>query len=130
MNYVNYTFPDSASAQNYSDNKWYENVLLAGVKVSMDGTIFVSTPRWMPGVPATLSTIDNSYGMPLLRPFPSWAANQEGNVSALQSVLGFEIDPCNRVWVLDQGKVAGNAALPGSIKLVVYNASDGTELWR
>lgn len=39
---------------------------------------------------------------PLFDPFPSWAANTEGDPNALQSVLGFEIDPEDRIWILDQ----------------------------
>ncbi len=39
----------------------------------------------------------------------------------LQSVLGMEIDAFNRVWLLDQGRVNGSAAIAGSIKLVVWN---------
>lgn len=43
---------------------------------------------------------------PLLDPFPSWAANTEGDSDALQSVLGFEIDPEDRIWILDQVRMA------------------------
>ena len=128
--YVNFTFQDAASAQEYIDNKYYENVMPAGVKVGPTGDVFVSFPRWKPNVPATLAVLDFSASPPIARPFPTWAANEVGVPEALQNVLGFEIDPCNRVWALDQGKVNNSAAIPGSIKLVVYNGTTGDELFR
>lgn len=54
--------------------------MLAGVKVSMDGEIFVSIPRWKNangGVPATLNKIVvTEENVTLLEPYPSWEMNQ------------------------------------------------------
>jgi len=50
---------------------------------------------------------------------------QVGDVDCLQSVLGFEIDSRNWLWALDQGKVADQPALPGTIKLVIYDLNAG-----
>ena len=69
-------------------------------------------------------------GRVVLQPFPSWDMNREGDADALQSVLGFEIDPLDRVWILDQGKVNGSAAQPGAIKLVVWDIRQDVELIR
>eukprot|EP01114_Cavostelium_apophysatum_P020909 TRINITY_DN7145_c0_g1_i2.p1 TRINITY_DN7145_c0_g1~~TRINITY_DN7145_c0_g1_i2.p1 ORF type:complete len:355 (-),score=58.57 TRINITY_DN7145_c0_g1_i2:14-1078(-) len=102
-------------------NKYNENCMLAGVKVSHSGDIFVSVPRWKLGVPATLNRLVTVGSETLLQPYPSWEMNEVGNVTALQSVLGFEIDSKNRLWVLDQGKVGTDPALPGSIKLVIFD---------
>jgi len=52
-------------------------------------------------VPATLSKIIHLDNKTLLSPFPSWEGNNIGNASALQSVLGFEIDLEDNIWVLD-----------------------------
>jgi sugar lactone lactonase YvrE len=68
------------------------------------------------------------YDQTLLQPFPTWADNAIGDAAALQSVLGFEIDAEDRIWVLDQGKVNGEAAIPGSQKLVVYDSNTGDQL--
>jgi len=50
--------------------------------------------------------------------------NEVGVASALQSVLGFEIDAQNNIlYILDQGKVNYQPAIPGSIKLVAIDLS-------
>jgi len=55
--------------------------------------------------------------------------NKEGNVTALQSVLGFEIDSEDRMWILDQGRVNNQKALPGSVKLVVWDIPSNSLVW-
>eukprot|EP01105_Mastigella_eilhardi_P025454 TRINITY_DN6926_c0_g1_i2.p1 TRINITY_DN6926_c0_g1~~TRINITY_DN6926_c0_g1_i2.p1 ORF type:complete len:401 (+),score=119.00 TRINITY_DN6926_c0_g1_i2:116-1318(+) len=103
----------------------YKDCMPAGVKVSHSGTVYVSMPRWRGDVPATLAVVvPNATGSalnPLLRAFPSWDMNAVGNPDALQSVLGFEIDAQERMWILDQGKVNGQPAIAGSIKLIVWD---------
>jgi len=47
--------------------------------------------------------------------------NDLNNPRGLKSVLGFEIYPHNRLWVLDQGKVNGQPAQKGSIKLYIFD---------
>lgn len=107
--------------ENYFRLKYYRNVLITGTKVDSQGNYFVSLPRWKSHVPATLALIKTTDKGPVLEPFPSWEMNKIGNVTALQSVLGFEIDSEDRLWALDQGKVGGAAALEGAIKLVVFD---------
>jgi len=102
----------------------YKEIILAGVKVDANGNLYVSTPRWKSSkIPATLSRISfDANNQTILEPFPSWSWNDVDNsTNALQSVLGFEIDGQQRMWILDQGKVAGQAAKAGSIKLVVWD---------
>ncbi|KNC48229.1 major royal jelly protein [Thecamonas trahens ATCC 50062] len=89
--------------------------MLAGVKVSMDGSYFVSVPRWKPHVPATLARLDTSVAPPLLTPFPSWEGNSLDNPRGLRSVLGFEIDATNTLWALDQGKLVGYDVATGKV---------------
>jgi sugar lactone lactonase YvrE len=92
----------------------------AGVKVSSNGTIFVSIPRWWNDVPATLNVLINSKdNIGLFQPFPSFEGNKAYDPSALQAVLGFEIDKHDNIWALDQGLINGSY-VPGSAKLNKY----------
>lgn len=126
--WLNFTFPSLQQASDYVTNELFTCCMLAGVKVNSQGKYFVSVPRWKPNVPATLNVLVQMYGQTLLQPFPSWDQNAVGDSMALQSVLGFEIDAEDRIWVLDQGKVNGEAAIPGSQKLVVYDSNSGDQL--
>lgn len=117
----------------------YRNVLVAGVKVAADGRVFVTMPRWNPGVPATLALVEDepldgpsdlysgrSSRSPAVRPWPSWEMNREGDPDALQSVLGLEIDSeSGLLWALDQGRVNNRPALPGSVKLLAFELGTG-----
>ncbi|EJS45445.1 hypothetical protein ICE_05627 [Bacillus cereus BAG1X1-2] len=58
---------------------------------------------------------------PLLEAFPNWEWNKIGNSMALQSVLGYEIDEFNRMWLLDQGHINSAPSLDGSQKLVCWD---------
>jgi sugar lactone lactonase YvrE len=93
----------------------------AGIKVDRQGRYYVSVPRWAQGIPSTMNRIVLKDGMPVLDAFPSWAWNQAGNVRVLQSVLGYEIDEYNRMWLLDQGKIAYAPSPEGSQKLIVLD---------
>jgi sugar lactone lactonase YvrE len=73
------------------------------------------------GYPATMNRIVIKDGKPLLEAFPSWEWNRAGNVHVLQSVLGYEIDEMNRMWILDQGKIAYAPSSEWSQKLIVWN---------
>ncbi|KAJ3433688.1 protein yellow-related [Anaeramoeba flamelloides] len=122
MSYVDYTFQTQEDRDDYINNKLYKNVLLAGIKVSVDGEYFVTMPRWKEKVPATLGKIvvDASNHV-MVQPYPSWEMNKIGDADAIQSVLGIEIDNTNTLWILDQGKVNGSSAIKGSIKLLAYD---------
>ena len=124
--YLNFTFTDPADANAYD----YTACMLGGIKVNSRGDFFVSVPRWKAGVPATLSKLVKTTDGVLLQPFPSWEENEVGLADTLQSVLGFEIDDQDRIWVLDQGKVNGQPAIAGSLKVVVYDSIKGNELMR
>lgn len=117
--------------------------------------MFVSLPRWKYNVPSTLAklvpadsfhphtihvfnensslsvNVSSPAGSHWLQPFPSWDANRIGNPFALQSVLGFEIDPCGRLWALDQGRIEGHVVNNGqALKLVVYDVETGRVVHR
>ncbi|CAG9314426.1 unnamed protein product [Blepharisma stoltei] len=126
FNWLNFTFDDPADAESYVNNQLYTCCMPAGIKMNSQGDIFISVPRWKENVVATLNQIvsQNDDAL-LLKPFPSLEENEEGVAEALQSVLGFEIDLDDYIWVLDQGKVNGNSAIAKSQKLVKYNSITG-----
>ncbi|HUJ61167.1 MAG TPA: L-dopachrome tautomerase-related protein [Kofleriaceae bacterium] len=129
---VAYDFPSADAARAYERDGVYEKTLLAGVDIDRRGRVFVTTPRWLDArVPATLSEVVRRDGKPVLRPFPSWQANDLGDPRALRSVLGVDVDSRNRMWILDMGWVAGIDPTPdGAQKLVVIDLDTGRELAR
>ena len=122
--YLNFNFRTKEEKETYMNKREYENCMLAGVKVNSKGTYFVSVPRWKPDVPSTLNKLLIGSEV-LLDPFPTWEMNKIGNSTAFQSVLGFEIDRNDKLWVLDQGKVNNVGAIPNSIKLVKLDSVTG-----
>lgn len=86
-----------------------ENVAPLGIAVSRD-RVFVTTPRWNDGIPASLSTITlPAFSQsPALEPYPSWDAHTSTtnpDCTRLLSVYRLAIDECNRLWVIDSGIV-------------------------
>jgi Major royal jelly protein len=86
-----------------------ENVAPLGIAVSRD-RVFVTTPRWNDGIPASLSTIAlPAYSQsPALEPYPDWAAHTSTtnpDCSRLLSVYRLAIDSCHRLWIIDSGIV-------------------------
>jgi hypothetical protein len=126
---INFTFQSISDAETYFNEEHYKSCMIAGVKLDMNGEIYVTIPRWKDNVPATLNKVINTGdgivngGKYVLQPYPSWGMNTVGDSNALQSVLGFEIDDKWRMWILDQGKVNGKPAIPNSIKLTVCNCT-------
>ncbi|XP_046484185.1 protein yellow-like [Neodiprion pinetum] len=77
-----------------------------GLEVAGD-RLFITIPRWKPGVVATLNYVylNDTSESPLLNPYPSWEAHEYGNNSVPEIVSTFRIwaDKCDRLWVLDMG---------------------------
>uniref|UniRef100_A0A336LVD6 CSON005350 protein n=1 Tax=Culicoides sonorensis TaxID=179676 RepID=A0A336LVD6_CULSO len=72
--------------------------------------LFITTPRWKLGTPATLSTIDlrNQYKSPLLVPYPdlSWhSSTTNPDCTKLVNVYRTFVDECDRLWIIDAGVV-------------------------
>ncbi|MDQ0877054.1 sugar lactone lactonase YvrE [Paenibacillus sp. V4I3] len=120
-NRLDWNFPNPGMKQEFETNQFWKKAMPAGVKVDHQGNYYVSVPRWAHGIPATMNRIVVRDGKPLLEAFPSWDWNKAGNVQALQSVLGYEIDEYNRMWLLDQGKIAYAPSPEGSQKLVIWD---------
>uniref|UniRef100_S4NXS5 Yellow-b n=1 Tax=Pararge aegeria TaxID=116150 RepID=S4NXS5_9NEOP len=102
-----------------------QNVLISGINFYKDN-IFLTLPRMLDGVPATLAYIpanQNDTTAPKLKPFPSWSANTMDDCYALQFVQNIEIDRNGMMWILDNGRVgtltqSPNAKCPPSIVLI------------
>ena len=103
------------------------NCMPAGIKLSKNGDIFCSFPRWYENVTATFAKfneINNTF-----EPWPSYEYNTKyeySNPSGLNSVLGFEIDDENFLYILDQGKINGEEALEGAIKVLKFSIDNNS----
>ncbi|CAH0719376.1 unnamed protein product, partial [Brenthis ino] len=82
------------------------NVIPLGIE-RWRNRVFVSTPRWKKGVPATLSSlpVTAQEESPLLTPFPSWDWHNADNCTGFTSIYRMSIDHCGVMWVLDSGQV-------------------------
>lgn len=99
---------------------------IAGVRMAADGTLFVSTPRWMnAGIPATLSKLVEVDGETRLQPYPSLAAHGTVDPANIQNVLGFVIEG-DTLYALDKGDVAGRDETPATAqKIVIIDMTTG-----
>ncbi|KAJ4452437.1 putative Major royal jelly protein [Paratrimastix pyriformis] len=129
---ANWSYPDyafrSELEHTLSLRKLYQTTFLAGVKASSDGTLYLSTPRWSsPKTPSALSRLIFANGEPRLDPYPSWEMNNQtipilsDDDSHIHSVLGFEIDPFDRLWILDQGPWYAPHPMPSRPKLIIWD---------
>jgi sugar lactone lactonase YvrE len=120
-NHLDWNFADIKMKQQFEVNQFWKHAMPAGIKVDRRGNYYVSVPRWDVGIPSTMNRIVMKNGKPLLEAFPSWDWNKAGDVNLLQSILGYEIDEQNRMWLLDQGKIAYEPSPDGSQKLVIWD---------
>ena len=105
------------------------NCMPAGIKLSKNGTIFCSFPRWFDNVIATFAKYNSNEK--IFEPWPSLEENQKyliNSPSGINSVLGFEIDMDDNLYILDQGKINGKAAKKDSIKLIKYSLESGKKI--
>lgn len=117
-NTINFAFPSERDRveASYRGDYIAQNNIISDVKPYAN-RLYLSLPRMLPGVPATLGFViapnNNGRTDPEVEAFPSWEMNQKGNCSALQFVQGIEIDANGMMWVVDSGKIETLA--PGEI---------------
>jgi sugar lactone lactonase YvrE len=92
---------------------------------------FLTVPRFTtPPSPAVLVTFaasapfDPASGGPLLTPFPSWEMNDPGISGSIQSALGLAVDAQDRLWLVDNGRVADRDAVRP--QLLIFALADST----
>jgi sugar lactone lactonase YvrE len=110
------TLPQATNVGNLEVVALFRGAMPTGVTVSHDGRIFVNFPRWGDKVDYTVAELT-----PKEVPYPSAEMNkpEEDNASQrLISVQSVVVDPKNRLWLLDTGRISWGAPVPGGPKLV------------
>ncbi|XP_045463141.1 protein yellow-like [Harmonia axyridis] len=121
--FLNYTWPTSLT-YNYAFNNIHyipENNAPTGIKI-YGGKIFLSIPRFRPGIPATLAYVSMIDGgtrtNELLQPYPNWELNINRNCEALQSVQSMEIDRQGYMWVIDGVRINEETQCPAKLLIL------------
>ncbi|XP_030022180.1 protein yellow isoform X1 [Manduca sexta] len=133
-NDLDFVFP-SAEAKQYAQQQRH---YVPGNSVPIDvdvqhrsggltSRIFVSIPRFDEGRPVTLGTVDEQ-GRIVGYPDYSWHENQGSNCQGLTSVFRVAIDECNRLWVMDAGKIGETQFCPP--QLLAFDLSTDKLIYR
>ncbi|CAH2106430.1 unnamed protein product [Euphydryas editha] len=131
---VDFIFPNETARQSALTNRFY----VPGNSVPIDvdvqhrkgpakSRIFVTLPRFDEGRPVTLGTVEEDG---LIKGYPdySWHDNQGSNCDGLTSVFRIAIDRCNRMWVMDTGKIGEKAVC--SPQLLAFDLSTDQLIYR
>ncbi|KAL4712291.1 hypothetical protein ACJJTC_004053 [Scirpophaga incertulas] len=89
--------------------------------------IFITIPRFDEGRPITLGTVDEQ-GRISAYPDYSWHDNQGYNCRGMTSVFRTAIDKCNRLWVMDAGKIGDRQVCPP--QLMAFDLNTDTLIYR
>ncbi|XP_011638273.1 protein yellow-like [Pogonomyrmex barbatus] len=77
-------------------------------KAKQGSVVFITVPRIQNGIPASLGYVTNnvsSEGNPIIAPYPNWEWNRLGHCDAITSAFRVQVDSCDRLWVIDTGKL-------------------------
>ncbi|XP_063380726.1 protein yellow-like [Cydia fagiglandana] len=94
---------------------------------NLQSRIFVTVPRFDEGRPMTLGTVDENAR---IYPYPdyTWHDNQGHNCDGMTSVFRVAIDECNRLWVMDTGKIKETQVCPP--QLLAFDLSNDNLIYR
>lgn len=110
------TLPQARAVGDLEVVALFHGAMPTGVAVSHDGRVFVNFPRWGDKVDYTVAELT-----PAEVPYPSAEmnrANEENPSESLISVQSVVVDPKNRLWLLDTGRIEWGPPAPGGPKLV------------
>ena len=130
-NEIVYDVKDPDIARRWERSEIHGKMLMQGIKIDKDGNIYISTARWNGSEsPSTLSKVVKTSEGYKLQPYPSEQMNDVMNPEGIKSVLGFEIDRNNIMWILDQGHIGEAPSNPGDEKLILWNITKNKEIKR
>ncbi|KAF5274197.1 hypothetical protein FQA39_LY07301 [Lamprigera yunnana] len=96
--------------------------------------VFVTSPRSVNGVPATLGTVTNKThnGDPIIAPYPSWDWHRNHNgcpENRITSVFRIMIDECShpRLWIMDSGFTLSEKCPP---QVLAFDLDTNTLIYR
>jgi len=92
-----------------------EGPMPTGIAVSATGRVFTNFPRWGDEVAFTVAEIKEGKAVP----YPP----QNNTLVSVQSVV---VDPANRLWLLDTGRIEFGEPVPGGPKLVGVDLATDT----
>lgn len=132
---LNYTWDEGHKYEDYVSSERFivENCLLAGINVDINGDIYLTVPRWRPGVPGTLNklSIVADTTTATLTPWPSWDMQAEGVEGDLQNVQSMTIDSQRRMWTVEVGRrnfFDKTNVVPGAAGVWIFDVDTGSVL--
>ncbi|XP_066581316.1 dopaminechrome tautomerase-like [Prorops nasuta] len=116
--YLDWTWPNVVLTKK---NFTLGNSFTQDVDVDRLGRVFVTSPQWLDGVPVALSLVTDKSGPggPLLEPYPNWAWHTPDSCNSIVSVYRIAIDECDRLWVVDAGRIGSDAVCP--VKILIFD---------
>lgn len=112
---IEYEFPTPTEQQNAVIQGRYVSGAGVPIDIGVDyrgrgqSKIFITVPRFQPGVPITLGTINGQRrnGGPVITAYPDYTSQSSHgkNCDGITSVFRVVIDECKRLWVLDTGRI-------------------------
>ncbi|KAF7408502.1 hypothetical protein HZH66_003039 [Vespula vulgaris] len=118
--YIDFDFVTEKERDEYIQKGQYQKNASVPIDTMITSDkIFITIPR-SEGVPASLGTLNTKKqngGGPLIRPYPNWkwATNIQDCNNNIISVYRVDLDDCNRLWVLDNGKIGEEQKCPPKI---------------